>query len=97
MATVAVKATAYCLNHAPELGLRYGTTPYQEAHANPESPFLADLAKAAVPYGTVCRYAPHLAYIGAMSAEELAAHARPCLEHLEDKAQRFGRYGEIFT
>ena len=95
MATVAVKATAYCLNHAPELGLRYGTTPYQEAHANPESPFLADLANATVPYDTVCRYAPHLTYIGAMSTDELAAHARPCLEHPADKARRFGRYGEI--
>lgn len=95
MATVAVKATAYCLNHAPELGLRYGTTPYQEAHANPESPFLADLANATVPYDTVCRYAPHLTYIGAMSTDELAAHARPCLEHPAGKARRFGRYGEI--
>ena len=52
MATVAVKATSYCLNHTPELGLSYGTTPYQERHANPESPFLADLVEAGglVPY-----------------------------------------------
>ena len=95
MATVAVKATAYCLNHAPELGLCYGTTPYQERHANPDSPFPADLAKAAVPYESICRYAPYLTYIGAMSTDELAAHARPCLEHLESRATRFGRYGEI--
>ena len=95
MATVAVKATAYCLNHAPEIGLRYGTTPYQERHANPDSPFLADLAKAAVPYDTICRYAPYLTYVGAMSTDELANHALPCLEHLEDTATRFGRYGEI--
>ena len=95
MATVAVKATAYCLNHAPELGLLYGTTPYQERRASPESPFLADLAKAAVSYDTICRYAPNLTYIGAMSTDDLAAHAQPCLEHLESKAERFGRYGEI--
>ncbi len=95
MATVAVKATSYCLNHTPELGLSYGTTPYQERHANPESPFLADLAKALVPYDTVCRYAPYLTYIGAMRADDLAAHPQPCFEHLANKAARFGRYGEI--
>ncbi len=95
MATVAVKATAYCLNHAPELGLHYGTTPYQEHHVNPDSAFLADLGKATVPYETICRYAPNLTYIGAMSTDELAEHARPCLENLADKATRFGRFGEI--
>lgn len=95
MATVAVKATAYCLNHAPEMGLQYGTTPYQERHANPDSPFLANLEKAVVPFDTICRYAPYLTYIGAMSADELADHAQPCLQNLEDAPVRFGRYGEI--
>ena len=95
MATVAVKATAYCLNHAPELGLHYGNTPYQERHANPDSPFLADLAKAAAPYDTICTYAPYLTYVGAMTTEDLAAHAQPCLQNLEASATRFGRYGEI--
>jgi betaine reductase len=95
MATVAVKATAYCLNHAPEIGLRYGITPYQERHANPDSPFLADLAKALVPFDTVCRYAPYLTYVGAMSTDELENQARPCLQNLALKPERFGRYGEI--
>lgn len=95
MATVAVKATAYCLNHTPEIGLRYGTTPYQERHANPDSPFLADLAKAVVPYDTICRYAPNLTYVGAMTTDGLANHAQPCFQNLEAKAERFGRYGEI--
>lgn len=95
MATVAVKATAYCLNHAPEIGLRYGTTPYQEHHANPDSPFLKDLAAAVVPYDTICRYAPYLTYIGGMSTEELENHAQPCLANLEPEPARFGRYGEI--
>ena len=95
MATVAVKATSYCLNHAPEIGLRYGTTPYQEHHANPDSQFLKDLAAAIVPFDTICRYAPYLTYVGAMSANDLANHAQPCLQNLEAKAERFGRYGEI--
>ena len=95
MANVAVKATAYCLNHTPEIGLRYGTTPYQERHANPESPFLAALAGAMVPYDTVCCYPPHLTYIGAMSPEELGSRPKPCLDNLADAESRFGRYGEI--
>ncbi len=95
MATVAVKATAYCLNYAQEIGLRYGTTPYQEHHANPDSLFLANLEKVKVPYDMVCSYAPNLTYIGALSTEELAAHDKPCLQHLEKQPVRFGTYGEI--
>ncbi|MDL2207173.1 DUF5940 domain-containing protein [Desulfovibrio sp. OttesenSCG-928-M16] len=95
MATVAVKATAYCLNYAAELGLRYGTTPHLEHEAHPDSPFLADLAKAAKDYDTVCRYAPNLTYIGAMSTDELTVHPQPWQENLAEKTQRFGRFGEI--
>lgn len=95
MATVAVKATAYCLNHTPELGFHYGTTPYQERHAQPDSAFLSGLEKAAVPYDTICRYAPYLTYVGAITVDELAKHAQPCLKNLESSPTRFGRYGEI--
>ena len=95
MATVAVKATSYCLNFASELGLRYGTTPHLEHMAHADSPFLTDLAKTAESYDMVCRYAPNLTYIGAMSTDELTVHPSPWLEHLQDKPQRFGRYGEI--
>lgn len=95
MATVAVKATAYCLNYAQEIGLRYGSTPYQERHATPDSPFLAGLEEAIVPYDMVCSYAPNLTYIGVLSTEELAVHAKPCLENLETEPVRFGKYGEI--
>ncbi len=96
---IAVRAAAYCLNHTPETGLRYGNTPWQEGRVNPASPFLADLGKAAASplssFDTACRYAPHLTYIGAMTPERLAAHAAPCLDNLEPEASRFGKYGEI--
>ncbi len=95
MAKVAVKATSYCLNFTPDLALQYGTTPYQERLANPSSEFLTDLAKAQVSYDTVCRYAPNLTFIGAMSVSELEAHPAPYLDNFADKAQRFGRFGEI--
>ncbi|MDR2893379.1 MAG: DUF5940 domain-containing protein [Deltaproteobacteria bacterium] len=95
MATVAVKATAYCLNYASEIGLRYGTTPYQEYAAHPDSQFLKDLAAAAKPYEFAARYAPNLTYIGAMSTAELEAYPKPCLENLAAQVTRFGKYGEI--
>lgn len=95
MANAAIKATAYCLNHVPDLGLRYGTTPHQEHLANPSSEFLAGLAGAAPTYDTACRYAPHLTYIGALSAAELEARPKPHLENLSSTATRFGKFGEI--
>ena len=97
MATVAVKATAYCLNHAPELGLHYGVTPHMEHVANPDSPYLAELAQMLKQqsYDMICRYAPNLTYIGAMSTDELEAYPQPCLENPAPEAKRFGRYGEI--
>jgi betaine reductase len=99
MVTVEVKATSYCLVHAPEIGQRYGSTPYQEYFANPESPFLTALDKTVrapgSSYDTACRYAPHLTYIGAMSTDALDKHARPCLEHLAAQGTRSGKYGEI--
>lgn len=95
MPNAAIKSTAYCLNHAPELGLRYGTTPYLERHEKPDSPFLAQLAESVQPYEAAVRYAPNLAYIGAMSIEQLEAQPRPWHANLVDGPTRFGKYGEI--
>ena len=99
MATAAIKAASYCLIHAPEMGSRYGTTPYQEYSAHPDSTFLADLGKAVsgpdLSYETICRYAPHLTYIGAMTTDALADHPRPLLKNPHNDACRFGAYGEI--
>ncbi|WP_027188447.1 glycine/sarcosine/betaine reductase complex component C subunit beta [Desulfovibrio cuneatus] len=95
MVTAAIKATAYCLNYASELGLHYGTTTYQERKAHPESPFLASLAGAVRPFDAICQYAPHLAYIGAIDTNALEALPRPHLDNPVAQAQRFGEFGEI--
>ena len=76
MPNAAVKSTVYCLNHTPELGFYYGTTPYLERHDKPDSPFLASLPKLVQPYEDAARYAPNLAYIGAMTIEQLEASPR---------------------
>ena len=36
MSRVAVKGSAYCLAHTPELGLHYGSTPYNAAEGEKE-------------------------------------------------------------
>jgi betaine reductase len=95
MPNAAIKSTAYCLNHAPELGSHYGTTPYLERHEKPDSPFLAQLPKFIQPYDEAARYAPNLAYIGAMTIEQLEARPRPWHANLSDTPTRFGKYGEI--
>lgn len=96
MANIAIKATSYCLNFAPEIGFHYGNTPYTERHANPNSPFLQSLEKApGQTFDTVCRYAPNLTYIGAMSSAELDEYPKPCLDNLLPEPTRFGEFGEI--
>lgn len=95
MAYAAIRGTAYCLNHASELGFHYGTTPMQERAARPDSSFLAELAARIPGYDLVSRYAPNLVYTGAMDMPAFAATARPCMEHLAGTPARYGRYGEI--
>lgn len=95
MAKVAVKATSYCLNFAPEMGFHYGNTPYMERSSKPDSDFLKELGKRENSFDTACRYAPNLTYIGAMTTDELAERPKPWFDNLTDKAERFGKYGEI--
>ncbi len=95
MSSTAVKSTVYCLMHTPELGLHYGTTPYMERHDKPDSAFLANLPKFIQPYEAAASYAPNLAYIGAMTIEQMQAQPRPWHVNLSNSPSRFGRYGEI--
>ncbi len=95
MPNAAIKSTAYCLNHTPELGFHYGTTPYLERHDKPDSRFLADLPRFIQSYGDAARYAPNLAYIGAMTIGQLEKQPRPWHSNLADAPTRFGKYGEI--
>lgn len=95
MPNAAVKACAYCLVYAPELAFHYGNTPYMERLAKPESEFLAALAHSRQTYEEACRYAPNLAFIGAISAESLAGRPQPWLQNLEPEPLRDGLFGEI--
>ena len=95
MPNAAVKACSNCLVHAPEMAFHYGNTPYMERLSKPDSEFLAGLPKAVQSYEDTCRYAPNLAFIGAISVDELEAKKQPWLENLEPQAVRDGKFGEI--
>lgn len=95
MANAAVRSTAYCLNHTPELGLYYGSTPYLERRDNPGSSFVSGLSDSFQTYEEAARYAPNQAYIGAITIEQLQAEARPWHANLTGTPVRFGKYGEI--
>jgi len=94
MTRAAIKGTAYCLNYASELGCYYGNTPYTERVEHGESEFIQKLPPKIQSYEAAASYPPNLAYIGAMSVEELEASAQPWYTHLKDLS-RFGKYGEI--
>ncbi len=95
MSKASVRASAYCLCHVPELALWYGNTPHAERAAHPESEFLGQLASAVQEYDKAVRYAPNLAYIGALSPDDLLDRPQPWHEHLESGPARNGKYGEI--
>ena len=94
MSRAAVKGAAYCLNYASELGCRYGNTPYVERIEHKESDFLKKLPSSAQPYTAAASYPPNMAYIGAITLDELENTPQPWYEHTTP-VTRFGKYGEI--
>jgi betaine reductase len=90
-----IKGVAYCLVHAPDLLLHYGTTPSTERTVNPGSQYLKRLPGYLRSYESALAYAPNQAYIGTIGLEDLPRLARPWYEHPLPQQDRFGPYGEI--
>ena len=95
MSSVGIKGYSYCLNHAPELGQRYGSTPYGEHEAKGETDFLKALPRHVQTYEKAMQYAPNQAYIGGISYEEFENAKTPWIENYLPDASRYGKYGEI--
>ncbi|HYF80615.1 MAG TPA: glycine reductase, partial [Symbiobacteriaceae bacterium] len=90
-----IKGAAYCLVHAPDMLLHYGTTPATERTVNPDSEYLKKLPDYLRSYDRALAYAPNQAYLGRFGLGELAGLARPWYEKMVDGAERFGPYGEM--
>ena len=95
MPNVAIKGASYCLDFTPELAFHYGNTTHLEHIAKPDSEFLAAIPGLAQTYDQASRYAPNLAYIGALTLEDFESRPQPWFEKLEPASVRFGKYGEI--
>ncbi|HHY16087.1 MAG TPA: glycine reductase, partial [Firmicutes bacterium] len=95
MTNPVVKATSYCLIHAPDMVLSHGTTLTMERAKNPDSPLLTQVKAALRPYEDVLAYAPNQVYIGRITPEELAQTPQPWYEN-PLTPDRQGRFGEIF-
>ncbi|GHS96482.1 betaine reductase [Synergistales bacterium] len=95
MSSVGIKSYAYCLNHVPEIGLRYGSTPFTEREEKGESEFLASLPSHVQSWEKAASYAPNLTYIGALSYDEFEAAKTPWIENYLPEPKRYGKYGEI--
>nr|PZN70402.1 MAG: glycine reductase [Bacillota bacterium] len=90
-----IRGAAYCLIHAPNLLLYYGTTPAMERRLNPDSPYLAKLPQHLRSYQEALAYPPNQTYLGRLRPDELARIPRPWYEHPIEGAQREARYGEL--
>lgn len=90
-----IKGAAYCLVHAPDMLLHYGTTPATERTVNPDSEYLKKLPGYLRSYDRALGYAPNQAYLGRLGLSDLAAMPRPWYETTVSHAERFGPYGEM--
>jgi betaine reductase len=95
MATVGIKGYAYCLNHAPETGCRYGNTPHVERETKGETEFIKELPSFLQTYEDARDYAPNQAYIGGVSLEKLEQTPQPWYTNRLSGSNRYGAYGEI--
>jgi betaine reductase len=95
MSTVGVKGYAYCLNHAPEMGLRYGTTPHMEHKTRGNTEFLQQLPNHLQTFEQARDYAPNQAYIGGISYEDFENSPQPWYQNRLSNSSRYGKFGEI--
>ena len=93
MSRVAIKGSAYCLAHTPELALHYGSTPYNAGAGEKE--YLAALPQHVQTYEQAKGYAPNQTYIGAMAISDLEKYPKPMYQNYIPNAPRSGKFGEI--
>lgn len=94
MSRAAIKGAAYCLDFMPEIGVLYGNTPYEERKEHGETEFIKNLPSHTQSYEDASSYPPNMAYIGAISVDDLEKTPQPWYEN-KTKQMRFGKYGEI--
>ena len=90
-----IKGASYVLAAAPDMVLHNGTTKTTEMIVNPESEYLKELPNHLRSFDDVLAYIPNQVYIGNMTNKDLAATEFPYYDKKAEKAERYGKYGEI--
>ena len=90
-----IKGASYILAAAPDMVLHNGTTQTTEMIVNPESEYLKELPNHLRSFDDVLSYIPNQVYIGNMTNKDLAAVEFPYYDKKAEKAERYGKYGEI--
>jgi len=90
-----IKGASYILAAAPDMVLHNGTTQTTEMIVNPESEYLKELPNHLRSFDDVLAYIPNQVYIGNMTNKDLAATEFPYYDKKAEKAERYGKYGEI--
>jgi len=90
-----IKGASYVLAAAPDMVLHNGTTQTTEMIVNPESEYLKELPNHLRSFDDVLAYIPNQVYIGNMTNKDLAATEFPYYDKKAEKAERYGKYGEI--
>jgi hypothetical protein len=87
-----VKAVSYVLAHVPDL-VCYGSKPERELRKEPK--LYERIVDHLQMFEQACGYAPNQVFIGNMVPEALWDIETPWWQHRNEKASRFGPYGEI--
>lgn len=90
-----IKGASYILAAAPDMVIHNGTTQTTEMIVNPESEYLKELPNHLRSYEDVLSYIPNQVYIGNMTNADLAGVEFPYYDKKAEKAERYGKYGEI--
>ena len=90
-----IKGASYILAATPDMVLHNGTTQTTEMIVNPESEYLKELPNHLRSFDDVLAYIPNQVYIGNMTNKELAETEFPYYDKKAEKAERYGKYGEI--
>jgi len=95
MSYAVLKGAGYALINTPDMIMHSGTTQTTEKIVNPDSDYLKELPNHIRKYEQVVNYAPNQVYIGNLKPEDLNNFEMPWYDKNVEKADRFGKFGEI--
>jgi glycine/sarcosine/betaine reductase complex component C subunit beta len=91
--SVVIKGVGYIMVHIPDF-VRYGSKPVRDIEA--DETLLEKVNDSVRNYEDAVNYAPNQVFIGNMHPDDLKLIQKPWYNHLLAKAERKGKFGEIY-